>query len=401
MNINKIDIIEDNRIATAKRLVYTSIIISIFYHLIFTLYIDPPFYIIALNISLLLVYILPLKLLKNKKSDFGKFLSFLIGCSQLAFAAFFFGAEAGFQYLLIDKLVAINFIFGNTDKKSKNYKYLSNFFTLSFFIVSNLFFTQANAFVKITTTEALVLKISSIIFCSFIIFITTYIFFKDVTQLEERLFDEYNKNDVLLNSLLPQEIIEEWDNNHSARPHFYHKDASIMFVKIANLEDSTINLKSTEKFEFLNSTYIKFDEIVSKFSLIRIKIIGNSYMIASGIPNYSEKHLDNIILASFEIKKAFKEICQKTNLNLNLKIGIHTGELASGVVGQSKIFYDVWGETVNKTSRLCDVSKNGNIVVSKEIFDRNNSVCDKKDIGCVNVKGLGLINTYEIYEKNI
>ncbi len=396
MNLNNLydlDILENERISTTKRHLFSSLLISLGYQLIFILYINPPLYITILNVSLSVFYIIPFI---SSGSSLGRFLSYFIGCVQLTFAAFFFGSESGFYYLLLGELVAINFIFGNCDAKSQKNRFFSNLLTIIFFVTSALFRTQTSSYaVVITEQQILLLKIASILFCSYTIFTIIYFIFKDTTELEDNLLNEYDKNKNLLQSLLPKELIDEWNENPNTLLTNYHKNACIMFIRIADFKKITSDLSTKEKFCILNYLYTNFDKITNKYNLEKIKVVGNTYMVASGVPYYNDKYIENMFSAIFEIQEKMPQICKKIKLNIELKIGINAGSLASGVVGKTKFAYDIWGETVNTASRLCDVSRGGRIIVSKKMLNYCANYNSQK-IGITLLKGLGEVEIHEV-----
>ncbi|MES2629739.1 MAG: adenylate/guanylate cyclase domain-containing protein, partial [Bacteroidota bacterium] len=108
--------------------------------------------------------------------------------------------------------------------------------------------------------------------------------------------------------------------------------------------------------KILDKYFSKFDEIISKYRLEKIKTIGDSYMCAGGLPNRNKTHPVDMVIAALEIQdwiiQLKKEFIAKGEDFLDLKVGIHTGEATAGVVGKRRFAYDVWGNTVNVAHRM-------------------------------------------------
>ena len=112
----------------------------------------------------------------------------------------------------------------------------------------------------------------------------------------------------------------------------------------------------------LNDIFSKFDDLVDKYNVEKIKTIGDNYMIASGIPYENKRHAENIIDIALEMNKEIS----KFN-NLKLKIGISSGEVVAGVIGKRKFIYDLWGDTVNVASRMERYGENNKIHIQVPI----------------------------------
>ena len=104
----------------------------------------------------------------------------------------------------------------------------------------------------------------------------------------------------------------------------------------------------------LNAIFARFDALAAKYSLEKIKTIGDAYMVAGGLPERSEDHSERVARFALEIQAVMQEEALKTTAGetVQLRIGIHTGEAVAGVIGTSKFSYDLWGDTVNTASRM-------------------------------------------------
>ncbi len=110
--------------------------------------------------------------------------------------------------------------------------------------------------------------------------------------------------------------------------------------------------------------------IVKRYGLEKLKTIGDAYMCAGGIPIKNSSHPVDAVLAAFEFLEVVERLNQQMEHPWSIRIGIHTGPIAAGVVGINKFAFDVWGDTVNFTSRLESTSAPNRINVSAATFSR-------------------------------
>jgi class 3 adenylate cyclase len=132
--------------------------------------------------------------------------------------------------------------------------------------------------------------------------------------------------------------------------------------------------------------------------LEKLKTIGDSYMCAGGLPKITKTHPIDAILAALEIK-AFMDQMKSIKESLGvpfweLRIGIHTGSLVAGVVGEKKFAYDVWGDTVNTASRMESSGSPGQINISKTTYDLIKDFFDCEVRGKIPAKNKGEIEMY-------
>ena len=122
---------------------------------------------------------------------------------------------------------------------------------------------------------------------------------------------------------------------------------------------------------WLHEYFTFFDQIVQRYGLEKLKTIGDSYMLAGGLPVRSSSNPVDAVLACFEILQAVEELGRRENSpGWQVRIGIHTGPVIAGVVGIRKFAFDVWGDTVNFASRMESSGIPGRINVSQQTYSR-------------------------------
>jgi adenylate cyclase len=115
--------------------------------------------------------------------------------------------------------------------------------------------------------------------------------------------------------------------------------------------------------EMLTEIFARFDRVVEQKGLTKIKTIGDAYMVASGVPEARVDHAKVLVEFGQEMFKLIRDI-----EGIDLRIGIASGELVAGVIGQSRQLFDVWGDVVNTASRMESHGVPGRIQVSESTY---------------------------------
>jgi adenylate cyclase len=124
-------------------------------------------------------------------------------------------------------------------------------------------------------------------------------------------------------------------------------EATILFAALHDFSRLTQGIPATGVVGLLNTIYSGFDALVENLGLEKIKIAGESYMIAGGVPTPREDHAEAIAEAALALQEQIALHDAPNGETFSMRIGINTGPVVAGVIGKSKFTYDVWGETVN------------------------------------------------------
>ncbi|MGA9883715.1 MAG: adenylate/guanylate cyclase domain-containing protein [Candidatus Acidiferrales bacterium] len=174
--------------------------------------------------------------------------------------------------------------------------------------------------------------------------------------------------DLLLN-ILPATVAAELQSKGFVSPKYF-EDVTILFTDFVGFTRASEDLPVEELVRLLNGLFTAFDEVVKKNGLEKLKTIGDAYMCAGGIPIKNSSHPVDAVLAAFEILETVERSNRELNCPWSVRIGIHTGPIAAGVVGINKFAFDIWGDTVNFTSRLESTSVPNRINVSSATYSR-------------------------------
>jgi len=220
-----------------------------------------------------------------------------------------------------------------------------------------------------------------------------------VRSLNENLAIERQKSENLLLNILPGPIAERLKSGEEIIADSF-EDASVLFADIAGFTVLSSKMNDASKLvSILNDIFRDFDNITQELGLEKIKTIGDCYMLAGGIPNAAPDHLERMAEAALRFCEVFEKIKNNWGYEINVRIGIHTGEVVAGVIGKYKFVYDLWGDTVNIASRMESHGHVGKVHVSKQVFNRLQDKYNFEARGEIEVKGKGKMETWFLSAK--
>lgn len=183
---------------------------------------------------------------------------------------------------------------------------------------------------------------------------------------------EKKRTEALLSNILPFEIIEQLKIKGTVKSKKY-KRVTVLFADFKNFTRLTKTMAVDDLISELNQYIRKFDEIIERHYIEKIKTIGDAYMCAGGLPMKNYSNPFDVTLASLEIQKFVKEMALEKESRgerpWELRLGIHTGEVMAGVIGSKKFTYDIWGNTVNIAARMEESAQEGMINISGATYE--------------------------------
>jgi len=170
--------------------------------------------------------------------------------------------------------------------------------------------------------------------------------------------------------------------------------ASILFADLQNFTEFAGMTHPQKLVHTLNELFSSFDDLLEQHGVEKIKTIGDAYMVASGLPQASDIHAEQISNYALEMLSAVKDFNRKQGLDFTVRIGINSGPVVAGVVGKKKYAYDLWGDTVNVASRMEASGAPGLIHISESTRRLIRDKFDTIKREPLHIKGKGLMQTY-------
>ena len=234
------------------------------------------------------------------------------------------------------------------------------------------------------------------LFLVLVITIGFYRRYKFVKKTNSIIEEEKNRSNNLLLNILPEETALELKKNGKVQAKKF-ESVTVLFTDFEGFTNYAEKLPPEKLVESIDYYFSKFDTIMEKYNLEKIKTVGDAYMCAGGLPFPTGDHAYKMTLAALEIARFVdisEELITQNQTHFKIRIGINTGPLVAGVVGIKKFSYDIWGDTVNIASRMESNSEPGRINISEHTYQiiKNDFHCEYR--GEIEVKNKGMMKMY-------
>ena len=206
-------------------------------------------------------------------------------------------------------------------------------------------------------------------------------------------------SDRLLKSILPTSIAERMKGLSGERTIADRFDnVTVLFSDIVGFTNTTSNESADNIVSSLNALITRFDKRAAHMGVEKIKTIGDAYMAACGVPSPNANHAEVMLKFAIGMYKDLAEYNKTAKIKFNIRIGLNSGPVIAGVIGENKFIYDIWGDTVNVASRMESACSPGHIRFTQAVKDLVET--PTRHLKCrmeeCDVKGKGLMKTFEL-----
>ncbi|KAH8418219.1 hypothetical protein KR222_001473, partial [Zaprionus bogoriensis] len=199
---------------------------------------------------------------------------------------------------------------------------------------------------------------------------------KVVMQTEKNMIETILPPDIA--NSLQQEIRTRIEDRrlgtHNLTPRFtthstlfveLHSDVSILVADMVNYTYLTTRLNVDDLVQILHELFLRFDLAAEENNVLRIKFLGDAYNCVAGIPYYNRRHAKSCVALALEMIEETQNMRDRRNLDINMRIGVHSGEVFSGIIGRTKWQYDIWSRDVDIANRLEQYGLAGAVHISQ------------------------------------
>lgn len=332
-----------------------------------------------------------LPFLFKRNELFGFFIGAILSCVSFLFLTYLMGIGSGIHLLMFVAPAAVLVIFGPRRWVLLLSSVLASTLALGCAVVLIGEPALAAANDPILQTGLMLVSIASALW---LVLIPGYVGFLRAERAEEALEAEHARSEALLYNLLPTEIAARLKDAPDQTIADSLDHTAILFADIVDFTPRSTRMMPENLVSFLNRIFSTFDKLAAKHGLEKIKTIGDAYMVAAGLPQPVDRPVHRVAEMAFDMLATLRDLSAELGDEIEIRIGLHTGPVVAGVIGHQKLFYDVWGDTVNTASRMESHGRAGRIQVTGAARDALKDDYTFEPRGEVEIKGIGSLETW-------
>lgn len=188
----------------------------------------------------------------------------------------------------------------------------------------------------------------------------------ELSRANKELTQSKNEIRRILTNTMPEKVVDKLMEKGQVEPEL-HEQVTVMFTDFVGFTRSVGLMQPSELIKNLNFYFSHFDNLINTYRLEKIKTIGDSYMMASGVPDPNPHHALACLCVALEMIHFIEKIrIESPEIHYwPVRIGINTGPLVAGIIGTKRFAYDLWGANVNIASRMETVAESNSVCISE------------------------------------
>uniref|UniRef100_A0A668TZ09 guanylate cyclase n=1 Tax=Oreochromis aureus TaxID=47969 RepID=A0A668TZ09_OREAU len=218
---------------------------------------------------------------------------------------------------------------------------------------------------------------------------------EELRILSQHLEEEKRKTENLLYAMLPKHVANQLKEGKKVEAGEF-KECTILFSDVVTFTNICAMCEPIQIVHMLNSMYLQFDRLTTVHNVYKVETIGDAYMVVGGVPIPVSSHAERVANFALGMIIAAKEVINPiTGGPIQIRVGLHSGPVLAGVVGEKMPRYCLFGDTVNTASRMESHGLPNKIHLSPTVYQALKNKCfviQKR--GEIEVKGKGSMTTY-------
>jgi class 3 adenylate cyclase len=199
--------------------------------------------------------------------------------------------------------------------------------------------------------------------------------------------------DDVLYASLPRHVVERVAHNQRPIAEAF-VEAVVVLADLAEFNTLSKRIGPRRTVELLDDLFTEFDVLAEKHQLQRLRTVGDSYVVVGGTFEGLRGGVSEAAQMALDMIKAVELVARRSDLPLQVRIGVHVGPLIGGVVGRTSPIYDFWGDTFNVVSELQIACASGRVMCSENFYWRAGRAWDFEPIGAREFAGIGTLQTF-------
>jgi adenylate cyclase len=208
--------------------------------------------------------------------------------------------------------------------------------------------------------------------------------------VEDLLAEERKTVESLLLNVLPAPVAERLRRGEIVADQV--DEVTVVFADLVGFTTLAAGLPARRVVEMLGEVFGAIDEIAEQEGMEKVKTIGDCYMAVAGAPTACRDHADRGLRFACRVRERLAGMSHH-GVTLQVRIGVHSGPAMAGILGDKRMLYDLWGDTVNVAARLESTGEPGKVHASETTLRLAEQRWDAEDRGEVALKGRAPMRT--------
>ncbi len=202
-----------------------------------------------------------------------------------------------------------------------------------------------------------------------LVFLALFFYNRSADASFRQLEDQEQKSAELIHALVPAYIAQKMPQRGSVVAD-WHSEASVLFATVIGFDQLYKRVSAVQLVELLRQVFEEFDELVESHGVEKINTLGTNYVAATGIDPDRKASTEQLARVAIAMRDVVERLGRAVDHPFGLRVGISTGDVVSGVIGDERPSFDIWGRTVELANAMRDDAANNTIVVGEATFWR-------------------------------
>ncbi len=206
-------------------------------------------------------------------------------------------------------------------------------------------------------------------------------------QIKDELLTEQRKeNDRLLLSLMPEPIVRRYRDGEQTIAQ-EHQDVAVIFADIVGLDEISNGLSGNELVGIIDELVREVDSAAETLGVESVRTVHNGFLASCGLNVPRLDSVPRTIDFAIEMQRIIERFNSRTGHHLSIRAGVNTGNVISGLVGQTSVIYDMWGAAVNLAHQMRSGATESGVYVTSEVYELMRDIRQFTPAGSIVVDG--------------
>ncbi|KAJ3319026.1 Guanylate cyclase 2G [Blyttiomyces sp. JEL0837] len=219
-----------------------------------------------------------------------------------------------------------------------------------------------------------------------------------ISAIADEMESAMEHSDKLLSKMMPPSVLEQMKSGKATQAEEF-SSVTVFFSDIANFTVLSSRTSTKDMLATLNKLWVEYDAIARRWGMYKVETIGDAYLGVIGAPERVPDHAERAVNFSIDVIEMVKTFKTITNEPIQIRVGLNSGPITAGILGEENPHWCIVGDTVNTASRMESTSKAMMIHISESTYNhvRNKPNLNISEVEVMNIKGKGTMNTYWVH----